>query len=213
MRIALIGATGLIGGKVADRLVGQEAVLVGRRPSGKPLREIVAPIAEWPAAIRGEAIDVVISALGTTIKQVGSWTAFEAVDRTAVVDVARAAHAAGARQMIMISSVGADPSSRFAYVAMKGRVERDLGAIGFERLDIVRPGLLLGERGGPRRTGEALAIALNPVLTPLLRGRLDRYAGIDADCVAAAVVALVGAAERGTFIHHNRDIRGLGNAR
>ncbi len=209
MRIALIGATGLVGGKIADRLSASDAVLVGRRPSGKPLREIVAPIAEWPDALAGEAVDVVISALGTTIKQAGSWAAFEAVDRTAVVDVARAAHAAGARQMIMISSVGADPSSRFAYVAMKGRVERDLGAIGFDRLDIIRPGLLLGERGGPRRSGEALAITLNPLLRLLLRGRLDRYAGIDADRVATAVVRLAGEGGVGRFVHHNREILAL----
>ena len=51
-------------------------------------------------------------------------------------------------------------------------------------LDLLRPGLLRGPRGGDRRRGERLAIALSPLTDLLLRGRYDRFAAIDAADVA-----------------------------
>ena len=128
-----------------------------------------------------------MSALGTTMRAAGSQAAFRAVDFDMVVDFARAARAGGARRMIVISSVGADAGSRNFYLRTKGEMERALEALDFERLDIVRPGLLRGERGGDRRPGERLGIIVSPLLNLLLRGRLDRYAAIDAQIVAAAV--------------------------
>jgi hypothetical protein len=85
-------------------------------------------------------------------------------------------------------------------------MEKALTDLGFDRLDILRPGLLRGERGVERRPGERLGILLSPFVNLVLRGRLDRYAAIDADLVAKAIAALAGLDERGTYIHHNRDI-------
>ena len=211
MRVAMIGATGLIGRALAPRIAAShDLLLIGRRAAGvKGAEERVAPTAEWPQQLAGETIDVAISTLGTTIRQAGSWDAFRAVDVDAVLGFARAAHKAGARQFLCVSSVGADPGARNRYLAMKGAAERDLAAIGFDRVDIIRPGLLRGDRGDDRRLGERIAIAVSPILNPLLRGPLDRFAAIDADRVAAAMAALVGAAGDGRQIHFNRELRRL----
>jgi len=88
-------------------------------------------------------------------------------------------------------------------------VEDAVRALAFDRLDIVRPGLLLGARRPDRRLKERIAIAVSPVVNLLLRGRLDRYAAIDANIVADAIVALAGRAEPGRFVHHYRDLRTL----
>jgi uncharacterized protein YbjT (DUF2867 family) len=111
--------------------------------------------------------------------------------------------------MVTISSVGADPASRNFYLRTKGDMERALEALGFDRLDIFRPGLVRGERGGERRRGERIGIALSPLVNLLLRGRLDRFGAIDADVVAAAVQACLGLEEPGIFRHENRDIKKL----
>jgi len=209
MRIALIGATGLIGRSLAPLLAcGNELLILSRRSAFvEGAREIVSPIEAWPDLIAREAVDVAVSALGTTWRKAGGWPAFQAIDRTAVVDFARAARAAGARQMISVSSVGADPSARNSYLALKGRAEEDLAALGFARLDLMRPGLLRGPRGSDRRLGERAAILLSPMVNLMLRGRFDRYAAIDASQVAVAIAGLVGRPEKGHFVHHNRDIR------
>lgn len=207
----MIGATGLIGRALAPRLAAtHELLLIGRRPAGvQGVEEQVAPLDEWPALLAGEKIDIAISTLGTTIRQAGSWNAFRAVDVTAVFGFAEAALTAGARQMLSVSSVGANASAGNRYLAMKGAAEDGLAALGFERLDIVRPGLLRGDRGGDRRLGERIGSAISPVANLLLRGPLDRFAAIDAERVAAAMAALVGAQGEGRRVHFNRDLKML----
>lgn len=208
MRVAMIGATGLIGRQLWPLLEARHDLLVlGRRPSGAR-HEKLGTMEEWPALLSGERVDVAVSTLGSTRKAAGSWEAFEAVDRHAVLAFADAAREAGARHFLLVSSTGANANSRNAYLRLKGEVESAVAALGFERVDALRPGLLLGDRG-EHRLGEGIGQVLAPVLNPLLRGPLDRYAGIDAGLVARALAALTGREEPGRFVHHNREIRAL----
>lgn len=214
MRIALIGGTGLIGGHLADRLLaaGEQVHAILRRPSGRRgagWHEHVAPVADWPGIASGLPADVAISALGTTMRAAGSQAAFRAVDHDAVIAFAEAARHAGVRHMVTVSSVGADPASRNFYLKLKGEVEEALTKIGFERLDIFRPGLLRGQRGGERRFGERFGIMLSPLANLFLQGRLDRYAAIDAAVVVDAILAVLHAGPTGLHVHENRAIRRL----
>jgi uncharacterized protein YbjT (DUF2867 family) len=214
MRVAMIGATGLVGALAAPKLLarGCRVEALVRRPSGIAYagwREHVAPAAEWPSILGSMAVDAAVSALGTTMRQAGSQPAFRAVDHDMVVAFAFAAAAAGAQRMVVVSSVGADTGSANFYLRTKGEMERALGEIGFERLDILRPGLLRGERGSERRLGERIGIALSPIANLFLRGSLDRFAAIDSDLVATAIAACLFSPEPGSFRHQNRDIRRL----
>lgn len=211
MRVALIGATGLIGRSLAPLLAtAHDLILIGRRSARVAgADERIGAMSEWPALLAGATIDVAISTLGTTWKQAGTWEAFRAVDVDAVLGFARAARAAGAGQFISVSTVGAAAEHRNQYLALKGEVERDLDAIGFDRLDVIRPGLLVGDRGGDRRIGERIAIALSPLANLVLRGPLDQYASIHASQVATAMAALVGARDDGRHTYFNRDLARL----
>jgi uncharacterized protein YbjT (DUF2867 family) len=214
MRVAMIGATGLVGSRAARRLLEQgwnvEALL--RRPSGvihPNWREHVAPPEQWSRIASALEMDAAVSALGTTMRQAGSRAAFRAVDLDTVVAFARAAAGSGARRMVTVSSVGADRRSANFYLRIKGEMEAALEGLGFERLDILRPGLLRGPRGGNRRAGERIAIALSPLANLALRGRLGRYAAIDADIVASAVAGGLRQDRPGIHVHENREIRRL----
>jgi uncharacterized protein YbjT (DUF2867 family) len=215
MRIVIIGATGLVGSSLCDRLLerrGIELHALLRRPSGRAgaaYREHVAQPADWPSLVSGLAPDKAVSALGTTMRAAGSDAAFRAVDLGLVVAFAAAARAAGARQMLTVSSVGADAESRNVYLRTKGEMEQSLADLGFERLDILRPGLLRGERGGERRVGERLGILISPVANLFLRGPLDRYAAIDAAIVSRAAAACLDASTAGLQIHDNGSLRQL----
>ena len=202
MTILLAGATGLVGSRVLA--LRREIVPVGRRATGVA-GEIVADFAALPPLPPAR---VAISALGTTIRAAGSQAAFRAVDHDAVLAFARGAQAAGVHHFIVITAVGADATSGIFYSRVKGEVERDLAALGFERLDILQPGLILGPRAD-RRPVEALFQALAPLFDPLLIGGLDKYGGIGADAVAQAIAALCDAKEPGRFIHQNRAIAAL----
>ena len=209
--IILIGATGLVGRLTWDRLsvAGHEVRALVRRPTGRGGSEIVAPPRDWPELVRDIGGDVAICAIGTTMRAAGSEAGFRAVDFDIAAAFAEAARAAGIRHMIAVSSVGADPDSRNFYLRIKGEMEQAL-ALGFDRLDILRPGLLRGERGPDRRPGERIGILVSPLVNLFLRGRFDRFAAIDARIVAAAIKRLAETDAPGSFIHHNRDIRRLG---
>ena len=205
--IILAGASGLIGGLLAARLQGQPLTAIGRRAVPGISDQRIAPVAEWPALVAMLAPDVAISTLGTTIRTAGSQAAFAAIDHDAVVAFARAAKDAGARQFLMVSSVGAGGAS--FYLKTKGRAEASVRALGFARVDIFRPGLLLGERAGDARPVERLFAALSPLTNALTPRAFDQYKAISADDVAAAMARVIGAAENGVFVHHNREMLAL----
>jgi uncharacterized protein YbjT (DUF2867 family) len=110
-----------------------------------------------------------------------------------------------------VSSVGADPTSANFYLRLKGETERDVVAVGFARVDIIRPGLLLGDRR-EFRPAERFAALLAPVVNPLLVGPLARYRAIRAEAVAGAIARLAGAKGRGTIVHEGVALREPGPA-
>lgn len=209
LSVLLAGGTGLVGARVADRMAARDdidlvsLVRTARRPGERRIdfEALVAAPAETVAA---ERVDVGISCLGTTIRTAGSQAAFRRVDHDYVLAVATAARQAGARQFIVVSSVGAGGGS--FYLRVKGEMEAGLRALGFARLDIIRPGLLIGDRAD-RRPAERLAQRLAPLLDPLLLGGAAKFGSVAAGDVAAAIVARIGRTEPGVHIAHKREIQ------
>jgi uncharacterized protein YbjT (DUF2867 family) len=211
VRVALIGATGLVGSRLVPLLLreGHEVEALVRRDalSAHPrLRTHLADPGEWPAIAARLGAEGAISALGTTMRKAGSEAGFRAVDLDMVTAFAAAARKSGARRFVTVSSVGADAGSRNFYLRIKAEMEAALEGLGFERLDVFRPGLLRGERGPDRRLGERIGIALSPLVNLALRGPLSRFAAIDSAAVARAVAASIREPAPGTFVHHNREI-------
>lgn len=208
MRVLMIGATGLVGRALAERLLadGAELHAIGRRGSGRvhpDSHDHIAPAERWPEIASAIPADVAVSALGTTWRAAGSQAAFRAVDLDMVIAFAKAAKAAGVRRMLTVSAVGADAGSRNFYLGVKGAMEQALGRIGFDRLDVLQPGLLRGERGEDRRVAERIGIVLSPLTNLFMRGRLARFAAIDATVVADAAAAFLRRTGPGVFRHDN----------
>lgn len=211
LRLVLIGATGMVGRQVMARAVGRGDLRltgVARRevplPPGARMEMLLSDPSHWDDAIAAAQPQVAVIALGTTIRAVGGdKAAFRAVDHDLVVQCARAAKEAGARQLIVVSSVGASAASRNFYLSVKGETEDALAKLKFERLDIVRPGLLRGRREGPLRMGERIGMWLNPLVDPFLRGGWTKYRSISAAVLADAILALAGAKARGRFVHEH----------
>ena len=210
--VLIVGATGMVGRAVIDCFGPTPlAVLARREIEGLASHHaaLVAPSERWADIVAAEKPTVLISCLGTTIRQAGSQAAFRAVDHDLVLAVARGARSGGTPHMITVSSVGAASKSGNFYLRTKGETEDDLRAAGFERLDLIRPGLLRGDRPGPQRLGEGLATIAAPMTDALLHGRFRRYRSIAGDRVAAAIVALAGQGGSGVYVHENDAIRAL----
>lgn len=215
VRIALVGATGLVGSAIIENCNGREDVrLTGiarrevRLPRGIRMEMFVAEPARWPEVIEAARPSAIICALGTTWKKAGEHeAAFRAIDQELVLDIARAAKDLGVERFVHVSSAGADQASRSFYLRVKGEVERDLAKIRFARLDILRPGLLRGHRQNDRRPAERIGIALSPLTNLLLHGRFRHYRAIEANVVAQAALALAKRPVRGRFVHDNDAIQ------
>ena len=214
LRIALVGASGLVGSEVIKLCVGREDVRLSAiarselaLPPGVRMEVFVADPGNWGEVLEALRPTAVISALGTTWKKAGKdERAFRAVDQELVLAVARAAKTHGVERFVSVSSVGADPHAKAFYLKVKGETDRDLAKIGLGRLDVLRPGLLRGKRGGERRPGERLGILLSPLVNPLLGGKWRAYRAIDAETVARAALYLAMRPARGRFVHDNEAI-------
>ena len=214
VRVLLVGASGLVGQAVLRAAVDRPSLRpidLGRReaplPDGARMEQLVIDPAQWADAVAAARPGVIVLALGTTIATVGGdRAAFRAVDHGLTLQCAQAARQAGVAHAILVSSVGADPAARPFYLATKGEVERDVAALGFARLDVMRPGLLRGARSGPPRPAERLGMAVAPLLDWALAGSLARYRSIPASTVGRAIANLASARSTGHFVHHYREI-------
>lgn len=191
----LAGGSGLVGRELLQILLADPSVAmvhaVGRRVL--PLRhaKLTSHQVDFAALPALPPVEEAYVALGTTIKAAGGQPAFRAVDFDAVVAVAKAARAAGASRLGVVSAMGADAGSRIFYNRVKGEMERAIGALGFETLVIARPSLLAGDRaalGQPVRSGEEMGVKVSRWLAPLIPTNLRPIA---AAAVARALVRTV----------------------
>jgi len=196
LRTALLaGASGLIGTQLLALLRDHPAYrhthLLLRRPvPGVAAYDRITPHIVDYAALPDPlpSVDDVYIALGTTIKVAGSQAAFRRVDFDHVVDTARAARAAGARRLGVVSSLGADARSAVFYNRVKGEMQDAIRTLGYESVVIAQPSLLIGDRsalGQPTRAGEVwIARMLNPWMGLVPR----RVRPISAGAVASALI-------------------------
>ncbi len=208
MKVMLVGATGLVGGQVLQQLLDDDrcdaVVAPTRRPLGVSAPALFNPVVDFeqlPLDAGWWAVDAVICALGSTIRQAGSREVFARIDHDYPLQVATQAKAHGAHAFVLNSAMGADPGSRFFYNQVKGRLEQDLRGLGYPSLTLVRPGLIGGERS-ERRTGEHLASLVLGALGPVLprAWRINPAERIAAAMVDAALepgpgVHIVGSAD------------------
>lgn len=207
MRVLLAGATGLVGAQVLQRLLDDPrcsgVVAPTRRPLPMSHARLLNPVHDF-AALPLEAewwrVDAAICALGSTMKQAGSREAFRQIDHGYPLRIAQAVKRQGCEVFALNSAMGANARSPFFYNQVKGELERDLRALGFTSLTLVRPGLIGGQRN-ERRPGEQLASVVLGALAPVLpRGwRINPATHIADALVQAALqpkpgVTVVGAA-------------------
>jgi uncharacterized protein YbjT (DUF2867 family) len=209
----LAGSTGLIGSYLLKRLLADSrydsVIALSRKalPISHPKLKVVAvSLDTLPDVAPTLEADDWFCALGTTIKQAGTQEAFRRVDYEYPLALGKQAAASGAGQFLLVSAIGATPSSSIFYSRVKGETEQELGAFKLPKLHLFRPSLLLGDRTEHRR-GERLWSILMKGLNPLLLGSLHKYRAVQGDVVAAAMINAANApSELGVHVYEGNQI-------
>jgi len=188
----VIGSTGLVGTQLVQLLLRNnfftEILSLVRRPTGLKHSKLTEKVIDfdlpdtWGNLIDG---DVLFSTLGTTLADAKSKTAQFEVDFIYQYNVAQAAANNGVSNYVLVSSAGADPSSKSFYLSMKGKLENSVQKLPFENISIIRPGQLAGERKS-ERYGEKIGLKLMTGLNKL--GLLKKYRPIHSSLVATAMI-------------------------
>lgn len=165
----VLGGTGLVGSQLLKLLMENKAfdkvLLLSRRKTGihhQKIEELVIDFdkpADWKHFIQG---DILYSAFGTTIKKAGSQENQYKVDYTYQWEVAKAAAENGVATYVLISSLGANPTSKIFYSRIKGELDRNVMNLAFKNIHILKPSLLLGART-EHRSGEKFAALMGSV--------------------------------------------------
>ena len=191
----LAGASGLVGQALLPLLLASDSYVITHALVRRPHRDVQAQtrlrvhLVDFNSLPALPRLDDVYIALGTTIKVAGSEAAFRLVDFDAVMNTARAARAAGATRLAVVSALGADAKAKVFYNRVKGEMQAAVCALGYTSVVIAQPSLLLGDRealGQARRSGEVWATRF---LSPFMRLVPRGVRPILATSVACAMVA------------------------
>ncbi|WP_341521375.1 oxidoreductase [Pseudomonas sp. G.S.17] len=205
--ILLAGATGLTGEHLLDRLLNEPTVSRVLAPTRRPLAvhpRLENPVGELTSllpTLSGQ-VDIAFCCLGSTIKQAGSQEAFRAIDLDMVVAFGKRAREMGARHLVVISAINADPGSSVFYTRTKGEMEQALKAQDWPQLTIARPSLLVGNRNETR-----LAEQLAAPIAKLIPGK---YGAIEACSLARALWRLALEEQSGERVVESDELRKLG---
>ena len=197
MKTALLfGASGLVGSHVLNQLISNNSyskIKLFVRTTiniSDPKIEIIQTdfknLENHREDIKG---DDCFFCIGTTKKNSPDKNEYKRVELEVPKQVAQIAKSNSVNSFVFISSGYADPKSSGDYLKFKGEVEEELKRLNFQKLGIMRPSFLLGDRK-EKRIGEKIGIFVFKLLSPLFLGPLKKMKPIHSATVAKAMIAI-----------------------
>jgi len=192
----LFGSSGLVGGKVLNRLTNdinysRIKIFVRSEPEIQSNKlEIIKTdfndLENFKDYIKG---DDCFFCIGTTKQNSPNKNEYQKVELEIPKKIAQIARANSVNSFIFVSSIYANPNSSGDYVKFKGLVEEELKKLNFSNLGILRPSFLMGDRK-ENRVGEKIGILTFRLLSPLLIGPLKKMKPINSEKVAKAMIKI-----------------------
>ncbi len=212
MRAIVTGATGLIGKELLRQLLEdnrfERIVVFARRSTGlisSKLEEHFISFDDLRPYYDYFRGDVMFCALGTTMAKAGSRENFRKVDYTYILNFAAAASAMGVKHFLMVSSIGANAKSKNFYLRTKGETEEAILKSGINRVTIMRPSMLTGERE-ERRAAEKAGILFARSFGFIFSGPFRKYRPVAGKVVAGRMIEECFSSSTGNKIIESEEI-------
>ena len=197
MKTALVfGSSGLVGGHLVNQLIlnsNYSKIKIFVRSKIElinPKIEIIETdfndLEKYRNDITGEDC---FFCIGTTRKNSPNKNEYERIELNIPIQIAQIAKSNSIKSFFFVLSCYTDPKSSGDYLKFKGLVEQEIKNQNFDKIGIMRPSFLLGNRK-EKRIGEKFGIILFKFLTPILVGPLRKMRPIRAEIVAKAMVKL-----------------------
>lgn len=213
LRVVVLGGTGAVGSRAVDTLVTMPDVsaitLLGRRTldgvRSDRITQHTVDVFEphsYESFLSGH--DAAICTFGVGQPSKMAKEEFVRIDKAAVLAFAEACRRQGVRHFELLGSVGASAGSPSFYLRSKGELEDGIRELGFERLSLFRPSMILTPTN---RYG--LSLAVWPRLRPVLLGSLRKYRGIEVDRLGRAIALNLRGETLGAEVLHWDEIEAL----
>ena len=197
MKTALVfGSTGLVGGHLLDQLIKNEnynkiKLFVRSEIIINDLKvEIVKTDFNNMEKHKEEMTgDHCYFCIGTTKQNSPDEDEYRRVELDLPKQIAQITKSNSVNSFVFVSSGYADPNSSGDYLKFKGLVEEELKKLSFNKLGIMRPSFLIGDRK-EKRLGEKLGIFVFKLLSPLFLGPLKKMKPIQSEKVAKAMIKI-----------------------
>ncbi len=213
----LFGISGLIGSSLAPMLSKDfdQVIAPGRKPHGHNDEHLQTPVVNFERLATEHrdlflGADVLFYCLGTTRSRAGSFADFQRIEWQLANAVLGTARECGVPKVVLISARSADEMSLFGYLRVKGHIERYAKELGFGKLVIARPSLLMGERA-ESRFFEGLSISLARPLVKPLQKFFPKAAPIRDVELARALARSAQRAKSSLWVIENDELVSLGN--
>ena len=207
--ILVVGASGLVGSSILEHLENGDSkitLLLRRKLEDKAyLKQIITEFNNIDNLDEIQPIDEVYIAIGKKLSLVEllylkkrKREQFELIDFDYIKNIALFAKKLGAKSLGLISAVGANENSRNIYLSVKGKIEKEIISMGFEKIVIAQPGHLLGKR--QHEDSKFLIYVfekITNILGYIMIGPLKKFRNIDASLVAKSLISKMGNNDEG----------------
>lgn len=193
--VVMLGATGAVGTQVLKSLLNfpnvQNISILGRRPveniSTKHVQQHKIDVfntRSYELYLTNSEVAICTFGVGQPSKV--SKEDFIKIDKTAVIDFAKACKKAGVRHFELLASVGINAKSTSFYLRTKGELVNELKSLQFDRLSIFQPSMILTPTN---RYGilQGLNLLIWPLISPILIGPLKKYRSIKVEALGTAI--------------------------
>ena len=197
MKTALIfGSSGLVGKNLLNQIINNSnysKVKIFVRSSleiSDPKVEIINTDFKDLQKIKNLIIgDDCFFCIGTTKKNSPDKNEYRRIELDLPKKIAQISKSNDIKSFIYVSSGFADPKNSGDYLKFKGLVEEEIKSLNFEKIGILRPSFLLGNRK-EKRVGEKIGIFIFKLLSPLFFGPIKKMKPIHSEKVAKAMIKI-----------------------